>query len=137
MASSDWKHFLSLSEVGQRQPGLQKMVAKVATVRTMAFQSWMNKSLADLGWRDQSPVMDAYVEPMNTWADMSQLIVRENWPASSNIRNIAYFCGPMEGWIPLKTDEPEIGMVTVQEASNHFPYSSYYGWRSNGRRPQV
>jgi uncharacterized protein with NAD-binding domain and iron-sulfur cluster len=103
-------------------PAWQKMVAQVATVRTMAFQSWMNKSLADLGWRDQSPVMDAYVEPMNTWADMSQLIVRENWPASSNIRNIAYFCGPMEGEIapPSKTDEPEIALATVQEVSNDF-----------------
>ncbi len=108
----------------------QNMVNKVASVRTMAFQSWMNKDLAELGWEDQSPVMDAYVEPMNTWADMSQLIDRENWPVSSNIKNIAYFCGPMEGEIPppSKTDEPEVALRTVQEVSNAFLNNNMNQW---------
>ena len=76
------------------------MVDKVETTRTMAFQAWLSKDLNNLGWTDESPVMDAYVEPMDTWADMSELIVREAYPPSSNVRNISYFCGPMEGGIP-------------------------------------
>jgi uncharacterized protein with NAD-binding domain and iron-sulfur cluster len=33
---------------------------------------------------------------MDTWADMSQLIDRENWPADNAPNNIAYVCGPIE-----------------------------------------
>ena len=94
----------------------------VGTVRTMAFQIWLNKNLQELGWKKESPVMDAFVEPMNTWADMTHLLPRENWPASSNIRNIAYFCGPMEGGIPpaTQTDEPSKALDIVTAESNRF-----------------
>ena len=34
------------------------------------------------------------MQPINTWADISQLIARESWPTS--VGNIAYFCGPMQ-----------------------------------------
>jgi uncharacterized protein with NAD-binding domain and iron-sulfur cluster len=63
--------------------------------------------------------MDAYVEPMDTWADMSELIVREAFPPSSNVRNISYFCGPMEGGIPpaSETDTPAQGPRVVRQIS--------------------
>jgi len=48
--------------------------------------------------------MDAYVDPLNTWADMSQLISREIWPAGNTPQNIAYFCGQMIGGIPPAQD---------------------------------
>jgi uncharacterized protein with NAD-binding domain and iron-sulfur cluster len=82
----------------------QTMVDKVETTRTMAFQAWINKDLNELGWNDKSAIMDAYVEPMDTWADMSQLIAREAYPESANIKNISYFCGPMEGGIPPQSE---------------------------------
>ena len=84
-------------ELLQASPEWQKMVENVETVRTMAFQAWLNKDLKGLGWEDPSPVLDAFVDPLNTWADMSQLIVRENVDGSENI---AYFCGPMTGGLP-------------------------------------
>jgi uncharacterized protein with NAD-binding domain and iron-sulfur cluster len=100
----------------------QNMVANIKTVRTMAFQTWMNKDLQQLGWDDQSPIMDAYVDPMNTWADMSQLIPRETWPQSANVRNVSYFCGAMEGGIPSpsETDTPQIALNTVMAASQAY-----------------
>ena len=96
------------------------MVRDVETTRTMAFQVWLNKDLQELGWDDMSPVMDAYVEPMDTWADMSELIVREAYASSSNIRNISYFCGPMEGGIPPQSqaDTPEEAVNVVKEISD-------------------
>jgi uncharacterized protein with NAD-binding domain and iron-sulfur cluster len=85
------------------------MVKNVETTRTMAFQAWLNKDLKELGWNDPSPLMDAYVEPMDTWADMSELIGREAYPQSLNVRNISYFCGPMAGGVPpqSETDTPQ------------------------------
>ena len=96
------------------------MVRAVETTRTMAFQAWLNKDLKELGWDDQSPVMDAYVEPMDTWADMSELIGREDYPSASNVRNISYFCGPMEGGIPppSETKTPQDALKVVKEISN-------------------
>jgi uncharacterized protein with NAD-binding domain and iron-sulfur cluster len=96
------------------------MVENVETTRTMAFQAWMNKDLKELGWDGQSPIMDAYVEPMDTWADMSELIGREAYPPSSNIRSISYFCGPMEGGIPpqSETDTPKQALEIVKQISD-------------------
>jgi uncharacterized protein with NAD-binding domain and iron-sulfur cluster len=95
-------------------PKWQAMVNKVETIRTMAFQVWMNKNLQELGWNDKSPIMDAFVEPMDTWADMSQLIGREKYPANQ-VKNISYFCGPMQGGIPphSETETPERALQEV------------------------
>lgn len=77
------------------------MVEKVKTVRTMGFQFWVNQDLAELGWTQNGPVMDAYVEPLNTWADMSQLLVRENWThRETPPKSCAYFCGQMTENVP-------------------------------------
>ena len=82
------------------------MTNYVKTVQTQAFQLWLKSDLQQLGWKvdptltsdlppgPYSVVMDGYVQPLNTWADMSQLIARERWPIS--VGNIAYFCGPMQ-----------------------------------------
>jgi uncharacterized protein with NAD-binding domain and iron-sulfur cluster len=98
------------------------MVKNIETTRTMAFQAWLNKNLKELGWDDKSPVMDAYVEPMDTWADMSELIGREAYPPSSNIRNISYFCGPMEGGIPPQSeiDTPQKALAVVKTISDYW-----------------
>lgn len=78
----------------------EDMVNNVETVRTLALQLWLKKDLKQLGWDLPSPVIDAYEDPFNTWADMSHLIPRETWPAAEDPKNIAYFCGPMVGGIP-------------------------------------
>lgn len=78
----------------ERTPEFAAMVANTATTMTQAFQLWTDKSAAELGWahRDNS-ILTAYVEPIDTYADMSHLIDREDWPASVNVANIAYYCG--------------------------------------------
>lgn len=83
----------------------ERMVTTVATTRTMALQFWISLHISELGWSLPSPVLDAYVEPLNTWADMSQLIPRETWPVTEAPRSIAYFCGQMPGGIPPKEDK--------------------------------
>lgn len=75
----------------------QGMVNNVPTIRTQAAQLWLRPTAYQLGWTPmQRPILTCYeVSPLNTWADMSHLIDRENWGVGNYPLNIAYFCGPM------------------------------------------
>ncbi len=79
----------------------QLMLEKVKTIQTQALQVWLKPDIAQLGWNMPSPIVDAYVHPLNTWADMSHLNQVEDWTPEHFPGNIAYFCGPLE-------DAPEI-----------------------------
>ncbi len=77
------------------------MVANVGTVQTLAFQLWLDRDLKDLGWEvppgiDERPVTTSYVDPANTWADMTHLLPHEDWKGPVLPKNLAYFCGPLE-----------------------------------------
>ncbi len=94
------------------------MTDHVKTVPTQAFQLWMNQSAGELGWVGSTNSMNTamisgYLEPHDTYADMSHLIPRECWPTS--IGQIAYFCNAMrdEG-IPL--DDPQFPARQLQAA---------------------
>ncbi len=94
----------------------QDMTDRVKTVPTQAFQLWLNESATELGWSGTTNLMDTamisgYVEPHDTYADMSHLIPRECW--TTPIGQIAYFCNAMkdEG-IPL--DDPDFPKRQLQ-----------------------
>jgi len=75
----------------------QNMVKNVIPVSTIAFQLWLNSSIQEMQWAyiaDGLALLGSYQEPYDTWADMSDLIGRENWPQGYTPQNIAYFCGP-------------------------------------------
>ena len=74
-----------------------EMVEHVATVQTEAFQIWLRSDLRESGWTWPSSVVDAYVEPFDTWADMSHLLARESWAAADKPLSIHYFCNTMPG----------------------------------------
>jgi uncharacterized protein with NAD-binding domain and iron-sulfur cluster len=76
-------------------PRFKKMAETIKTNQTQALQLWFTPDLARLGWPTPSPIVIPYVEPLDTWADMSQLIAREDWPAEYPVGNIAYLCSDM------------------------------------------
>jgi uncharacterized protein with NAD-binding domain and iron-sulfur cluster len=85
-------------ELVEANPKWRAMVDNVLTVRTQAFQLWLRRTTRELGWNPgptESPILDGWVEPFDTWADMSHLIPRENWPAIDPVKSIAYFCNAM------------------------------------------
>jgi hypothetical protein len=72
-------------------------IKSAVTVRTQAFQLWSNRSALDLGWEfDQNSVAGCYVEPLDTYCDMSHLIPREDWKPADQTRTIGYFCGVLD-----------------------------------------
>ncbi|MEA2331307.1 MAG: hypothetical protein QOH58_1445 [Thermoleophilaceae bacterium] len=84
-------------ELTQRNPRFRRGIETAATVRTQAFQLWSDRSSADLGWPyDENSVAGCYVEPLDTYCDMSHLIPRESWTLADGVRTIGYFCGVLD-----------------------------------------
>jgi uncharacterized protein with NAD-binding domain and iron-sulfur cluster len=82
-------------ELIEREPRWREMVERVSTVPTQAFQLWMRESTAELGWPHPPANLSGYVEPFDTWAEMSHLIPEESW--QQPVRSIAYFCSVLPG----------------------------------------
>jgi uncharacterized protein with NAD-binding domain and iron-sulfur cluster len=65
-------------ELLERSAAWRDMVRHVKTVPTQAFQLWMKNDLGELGWPHGSVNLSGFVEPFDTWADMSHLIPEES-----------------------------------------------------------
>lgn len=75
----------------------QNMIQNVVPVSTIAYQLWLGSSIGKMEWPYAAQglgLLGSYQEPYDTWADMSDLIEREQWPEGYTPKNIAYFCGP-------------------------------------------
>jgi len=78
-------------------PGFAAMLKNSRTVMTQAFQLWLNRPLQRLGWQfSENSIMTAFVEPLDTYANMTHLLPREAWPRRMRVEDIAYFCGVLE-----------------------------------------
>ena len=79
-----------VEDIIERNPKWRTMLDQIKSVETQAFQIWLNEDMAQLGW-DKPPVnLSGFVEPFDTWADMTHLIPVEDWQAP--VKSIAYFC---------------------------------------------
>ena len=80
-------------EIVARDARWRSMVDHVKTVATQAFQVWLTKDMRELGWSDPAINVSGFVEPFDTWADMTHLAREERWPQTP--RAIAYFCNAL------------------------------------------
>ncbi len=74
----------------------KKMFDNVQTVQTAAAQVWFRPDAAHLGWTQPPPVLTSYAHPLDSAADFTHLLGRENWPAIDPPRTLWYFCGALE-----------------------------------------
>jgi uncharacterized protein with NAD-binding domain and iron-sulfur cluster len=83
----------------------RKMIAASQTVQTQALQLWLDRDTHALGFAGPPTIMTGYVEPFDTWGDLSHLLREERWPAAGP-RSLAYFCNvlPDAPAIPPYTD---------------------------------
>jgi uncharacterized protein with NAD-binding domain and iron-sulfur cluster len=70
------------------------MVNKLRTTPTLSVQLWLSRSLAELGWKESPTVRTGQAEPLNTYADMAQLLPRETWPPGL-VQDMACFTAPL------------------------------------------
>jgi uncharacterized protein with NAD-binding domain and iron-sulfur cluster len=85
----------------ERDERWRDMVKHLKTVNTQAFQIWLREDMEQLGWIDPPLALSAFVQPFETWADMSHLIREERWKVSP--KAIAYFCSVLKD--PLLSNE--------------------------------
>ncbi len=111
------------SKLLDQKPRWREMVEHVATVPTQALQLWLTPTTGDLGGDPEAPVIAGYVEPFDTWADMSELVAAEDWPARSKPGSIHYFCNVL----------PEI-TLGPDEDPNELPGRALQQVRDNARR---
>ena len=81
----------------KRNTRFRAMVEHSSTVMTQAFQLWMRRPSERLGWKfAENSIMTAFVEPLDTYANMSHLLPREAWPRKAHVEDVAYFCGVLQ-----------------------------------------
>lgn len=68
----------------------------VGTTQTQSAQLWLDASLPDLGWTLGPVPADAGPEPLDVWADRTDVLRFEHW-SSPPPRSLQYLCGPMLG----------------------------------------
>jgi hypothetical protein len=75
-------------------PRFRAMLDAAGTVRTQAAQLWLDRTRGELGFAHGSnSIAGAYVEPLDTYCDMTHLAERETWPPGRDQVDVAYFCG--------------------------------------------
>ncbi|NTS78730.1 NAD(P)-binding protein [Catenovulum sp. SM1970] len=83
----------------EQNPAFKLMTEKISTVCTQATQTWANKDVRELGSdlfekADEAPECLGYrTQAMDSWADVSYLAPREDWPSDNTPKDISYFCG--------------------------------------------
>jgi uncharacterized protein with NAD-binding domain and iron-sulfur cluster len=85
---------LCAAEVIARVPAWREMVARVKTVPTQALQLWLREDAQSLGWEGPAVNLSGFVEPFDTWADLTHLAPREGWAVLP--KHIAYFCSVLD-----------------------------------------
>lgn len=103
-------------ELYERDERWRAMVDNLKSVPTQAFQIWMNADMKQLGWEDAPINISGFVEPFDTWADMTHLAPKERW--SREPKSIAYFCSVLP-------DAPE-----KEQAKATFPKEQYEAVRA-------
>lgn len=94
-------------KLAEKSTSWKGMVDNVQSVCTQAMQLWLKPNLEETGWKLPSTVLDAYAQPFNTWADMSQTLRPEDWKNQPEPNNVAYFCGPLKDAEPDPIPPPE------------------------------
>ena len=110
------------------KPAWKLMCDNIQTVQTAAYQTWLTKELASLGWiaGAKSPVVGTYVELLDTYADMNQILPAEDQPPSWNVQNIAYWCGAM----PDTATQADADALAAKEAHDNFVNAQPRLWRN-------
>jgi uncharacterized protein with NAD-binding domain and iron-sulfur cluster len=103
------------AELVETRPAWRAMVENVATVGTRAAQLWLSVDEAALGWDGPSGVtLSGFGDTFDTWASMTHLLAREQWPGGDPPRSLAYLCSA------LPDTDPQQAQTQVRSTLREF-----------------
>lgn len=85
---------------GDSTQAWKNMCGNLQAIKTQGFQLWAKKDLAGYGWTRPRGVFCGYVEPFDTWSDMTPLLEHESWQPADGVRQSAYFCNSYHDPLP-------------------------------------
>jgi uncharacterized protein with NAD-binding domain and iron-sulfur cluster len=83
-------------ELSRARARWRRVLEGMPTAPTLAVQLWLNRDLADLGWRGPAPVLTGFADPLDTWGDLSHLLEVEDWDPELNVKHLAYLVGTFQ-----------------------------------------
>ena len=98
-----------------QKPAWQAMDAALQTVATQSLQTWTTTDQAGLGWNHPAMVGGFDGVNLDSWADISEVVKTEMWPASAGVVAAQIACGPL----PCPPDLPpahDCGYPAAQQA---------------------
>jgi hypothetical protein len=81
------------AELVARGGAFADFVRNTDIVPTLALQIWSDRSLEQLGWMTGKSATVSGPQPFDIWAEMSQVLPAEAWPAGARPKTLHYFCG--------------------------------------------
>lgn len=112
-------------------PALRSAIEAQGVVPTQALQLWTRPTLAGLGFTDPKPAMVAAPEILDVWADMTQTLRFERWPAAMTPGFVAYVCAilPTDLYRAPSTerDVPDRALALVLRTARAY-YEKHTGW---------
>jgi len=70
----------------------KNMCDNLQAIKTQGFQLWAIRDVTSFGWTRPRSLLCGFVEPFDTWSDMTPLLPRESWLPADNVKQSAYFC---------------------------------------------
>ena len=98
-----------------QKPAWQTMNGALQTVATQSLQTWTTVNEAGLGWDDPAMVGGFDETNLNSWADISDVLATECWPANAGVVGEQIACGPMP-CPPYPPPASESGYPAAQQA---------------------
>jgi uncharacterized protein with NAD-binding domain and iron-sulfur cluster len=80
-------------ELAMASPRWDAMLREVGTSPTLTTQIWTNTTVDQYEWPPQKTIVTAFLAPLDTWGDNSQLLTQEAWSDGLDPKGLGYFVG--------------------------------------------
>ena len=105
-------------ELIARNPQWEAMVEHLGTIYTQAFQVWLSADMDELGVDWPQATTGGYLEPFDTYADMRQLIEREDWRPRGGLHRLLLQRDADSAGLPSRADTDLPAAPTEQVKAN-------------------
>ena len=88
-------HPMICRELIAQKRAWRKMSEALGTTATQSLQTWTTASVAAMGWKNPGMVGGYDISNLDSWADISEVLATETWPAGSGVVSEQIWCGPL------------------------------------------